>query len=75
VALKEEWELFLEIVTGDEQRSQRGAEFRGLKKSCQGRLQAVGRIFRKEKLSQGSQPVFLENRRAVLDVEIQELIG
>src|SRR6266478_7604814 len=60
VALKEKGELCLEIVTGDEKRSERGAEFRGLEKSGQGGLQSVGGIFRKEKLPQGRQPAFFE---------------
>src|ERR1700722_12480578 len=68
VALEEERELTLQIVTGYQQRRERGLELGVLEELRQCRFQAVGRVLGVDDFLLRRQEVFFEDRRTILDV-------
>ena len=72
MALKEEWNLSLQIITGYQQGSERGLKLGVLKELRQRGFESIRRIFRKDDLSLRRQKILFEDFRAVLNVKIDE---
>src|SRR6516162_717954 len=72
VALEEERNLSLQIVAGNQERSEGGLELCVAEELLERRFQSIGGIFRQEQLVLGRQNIFVEDGRPILEIEVEE---
>src|ERR1700722_13363385 len=72
VALEEERNLSLQIIAGNQERSEGGSEFCVAEELLECRFQGIGRIFRQKQLALGRQNIFPEDCGPILDIELEK---